>query len=96
MSCTTARQPAAPRTPPHSLRERKWPLQCGTARTALRRLFHRGLCLPGLLLTAAPVLAQESTTTVIAPSRSYLLDGAIVIGLFGLAVFAVCRSSRRS
>ncbi len=33
---------------------------------------------------------------MIAPSHSYLLDYLIVGALFGGAIFAICRSSRRS
>lgn len=42
------------------------------------------------------VLAQQDEGTVIVDSsRSYTLDVFIVIVLFGLALFSVCRSSRR-
>lgn len=51
----------------------------------------------GMLLSSS-LMAQESTTTttVVTSGRSYLVEWAIVAVLCGLAVFAVCRSSRRS
>ncbi len=39
----------------------------------------------------APLLAQQ----IVAPSRGYYLEIPLVIGLAGLVVFAICRSSRR-
>ena len=48
-------------------------------------------CCSLLPMGLAPLLAQQ----IVAPSRGYYLEIPLVIGLAGLVVFAICRSSRR-
>jgi hypothetical protein len=45
--------------------------------------------------TVMPLLAQAGDSEILTESRSYIVDVAIVAALFGLALFMVCRSSRR-
>jgi hypothetical protein len=55
-----------------------------------------------ILAEVRPLFAQASpppaggTTVVIAPTRPLYFEAAIVVVLSGLALFAVCRSSRRN
>lgn len=42
-----------------------------------------------------PFVAQAAAAAV-QPSKSYTVEAGVVLVLFGAAIFAVCRSSRRS
>ena len=52
--------------------------------------------LPASLFAQQPAAPGSSTTTVVTPSRPLYFEAAIVIVMVGLALFAVCRSSRRN
>lgn len=73
------------------------PPQAG--RRSWRRTAGR-LLLPGvLLLSAASVFAQPPpppAAPVVTVSRSWYFEAVIVAGMCGLALFVVCRSSRRN
>jgi hypothetical protein len=45
---------------------------------------------------AAPLLAQQGPAPLVPATRSPFLDVLLVLVLFGAALFAVCRSSRRT
>jgi hypothetical protein len=78
----------------------------GRVQTGPRRWRHsaRGaVLLAGLLLSATSVFAQPAqppppppSGPVVTVSRSWYLEAAIVAGMCGLALFVVCRSSRRN
>ena len=53
--------------------------------------------LHGLWAVLSPVFAQEGGGggTQIVPERSYMIEILLVLVLFGAALFAVCKSSRR-
>ena len=73
--------------------------QTGSRSGRMVRRLASGLNAAGIcMLLSSSLAAQESTTTttVVTSGRSYLVEWAIVAILCGLAVFAVCRSSRRS
>ena len=87
--------------PQHSKRFR-----CATSVTTMKRIF-RSLMLSGWLLLAgvgwlAPpiVSAQEaapkSGVVTSSSTSNYFLEYFMVILMFGAALFAVCRSSRRN
>ena len=61
------------------------------------RLTRLALLAIGLILAIAPpVFAQSDVTTVpVVSARSYTFEIVIVVVMFGLALFAVCRSSQR-
>lgn len=70
-----------------------------TVRRRWRRTTGRLLLSGMLLLCATRVLAQPPpppAAPVVTVSRSWYLEAVIVGGMVGLALFVVCRSSRRN
>ncbi|MBI1309768.1 hypothetical protein GC176_00560 [bacterium] len=61
------------------------------------RLSRPALLAIGLILAITPsALAQaEAPTVPVVSTRSYTFEIVIVVVMFGLALFAVCRSSQR-
>ena len=60
------------------------------------RLTRLALLAIGLILAIAPpASAQTATPAPVVSARSYTVEIAIVVIMFGLALFAVCRSSQR-
>lgn len=79
--------------PVKSSRTRRWMTTIGMAATvwavAATQAWAGGVV--GLQLLAQ----QDDGTVVVGGSHNYVLDVFIVVVLFGLALFSVCRSSRR-
>jgi hypothetical protein len=74
----------------------------GRARRGVRLLRINGLAAVLVPLLASLAAAQQAapapggTTVTAAPARNLVVDAAIVIVMVGIALFAVCRSSRRN
>jgi hypothetical protein len=60
------------------------------------RLTRLALLAIGLILAITPTAsAQTAAPAQVVSARSYTVEIAIVVIMFGLALFAVCRSSQR-
>ncbi len=46
--------------------------------------------------TLPPLLLAQENATQAPPTPSFVFDGLLVVVLFGLAIFAICRAGRRN